>query len=393
MKPRSSLGSDLAGTLGVVATSPYQVALFLRSHLAALPPEIDYVIFTNTKDCYRSLVTDLELSHIPVSRAPYLTHDDVRAGMMLRKQLHEAGVRTVVTMSPKAGFIGQLAARSAGIDRRLHIFTGQVWESMPTGPKRLVVRWSDRAIARTASHLAADSTSQAQNLKDHGIVPSCKPVRVPHAPGSIRGVDSALFRPRPQERAWLRARLGLTDNSIAFVQMGRITRAKGVLELVAAFGRLRAAWASGGFVHQPRLFLVGQDEEGLSGVVAGEGVDIMPFTEHPEELLAAMDVCVLASHREGFGSTIIEAGAVGLPAIGTDIAGVRDAVVAGQTGWLVPRMSPDDLYAVMAHILQNVSEVRSRGNAALERARNDFRVDEVARAWAGLIVAVHGGEL
>jgi glycosyltransferase involved in cell wall biosynthesis len=378
-------------TIGFITTSPFQVALFLRSHLAALPPQITPLVFTNTHDAYRDLVADLDVRHVPIGRAQYLTREDVRGGMELRRALRAAGVRTVVTMSPKAGFVGQLAARSAGVEHRLHIFTGQVWQGMPPGPRRTAVQVADKVIGRTATHLAADSDSQAAGLELAGIVPRGRVVAVPHRPGSIRGVDLEVFRPRPDERAALRSSHRLDDDAVAFVQVGRIARAKGLVELVEAFRRLRADWSRGDVAPEPRLFLLGQDEESLGGRLAGDGVEILPFTDHPEIVLAAMDVGVLASHREGFGSSIIEAAAVGLPSLGTDIIGIRDAIVPGATGWLVPRRSAADLYRAMTHILQNRDESRARGAAALARVRRDFGAERVARAWADHLMAVHCG--
>jgi glycosyltransferase involved in cell wall biosynthesis len=378
-------------TIGIVTTSPFQVALFLRSHLDALPPHITPLIFTNTQDPYRNLVADLEVRHVPIGRAQHVTREDVRGGVELRRALRAAGVRTVVTMSPKAGFIGQLAARGAGVEHRLHIFTGQVWQGMSPGPRRFAVRSADKVIGRSATHLAADSLSQAAALERAGIAPRGREVAVPHPPGSIRGVDLTVFRPRPDERAALRSGLGLDDDTVAFVQVGRIARAKGVLELVEAFRRLRADWSRDDGLPEPRLFILGQDEESLEGQLVGDGVRVLRFTEHPESVLAAMDVGVLASHREGFGSSIIEAAAVGLPSLGTDIIGIRDAIVPGATGWLVPRRSAPDLYAALAHILQNRNETQARGAAALARVQRDFGAERVAKAWADHLMAVHCG--
>lgn len=382
-----------AGRMAVVTSSPYQVALFLRGHLDELPPSAMPLIFTNARDQYRHLVADLEVRHLPISRSPQLTREDVRAGLVLRRCLRDADVATVVTMSPKAGFVGQLVGRSLGIERRLHIFTGQVWESMAPGLRRFSVMAADKVIARAATNLAADSPSQAQNLMKTGIAPKRTTVQVPHPSGSIRGVDLDVFRPRPDMRPSLRKDLGIPPHAIAFVQLGRIGVAKGVRELAEAFGRLRARWRRGGVPREPLLFLVGEDEERLAAELCDDGLVVMPFANRPELILGAMDVLVSASHREGFGSTIIEAAACGLPALGTDIVGTRDAVVAGTTGWLVPRMSSTRLHDAMAHILHNGEEMRTYGEAALQRARREFSSEAVSQAWTNYLVAVHSGEL
>ncbi|MBK6886781.1 MAG: glycosyltransferase [Tetrasphaera sp.] len=378
-------------TLAVVATSPYQIALFLRGHLAALPPEIDVIVFSNTEDQYRDLIGDQPARHVPLSRSGTITPDDGRSGLVLARALRAERVRTLVTISPKAGFVGQLAGRAAGIPRRLHIFTGQVWESLDSGPKRWAAMAADRSIARSATHIAADSPSQAENLKFMGIVPRGLRIDVPNPAGSIRGVDVDVFRPRPDLRVSLRSQYGVDTDAVVFIHLGRISKAKGIPELISAFTRLRKAWRTGSAAREPRLFLVGSEEDdSATGQHGADGVTVLPFTPHPEEILAAMDVLVLASHREGFGSTIIEAGAVGLPAVGTDIVGVRDAIIPGETGWLVSRRDPDALYAALAAILRDPDVVRRRGIAAQSRARSVFGADRVTRAWTEYLLAIHG---
>ena len=383
-----------ATTMGIVTTSPYQVALFLQSHLSRLPSAVRPVIFTNAKDEYRDLALGLEIRHLPIGRAPYVTSADVRAGLQLRRAFLETQVQSVVTMSPKGGFVGQLAARAAGVDRRLHIFTGQVWEGLAPGPKREAVLAADRIIGHTANRLAADSLSQADNLQRWQIPSPGQAVIVPHPPGSIRGVDLRIFRPRPDSRGAKRRALGLNDDAVAFVQVGRLAVAKGVSDLVEAFRHVRTAWRCGAVTPEPRLFLVGQDEDDLAKALdAEDGVSHIPFTTTPHEILAAMDVLVLASHREGFGSTIIEGAAVGLPAIGTDIVGIRDAIVPGDTGWIVPRRAPDALRAVLMATLRNPADVATRGRSALKRAQDTFSAEVVSCAWADHLLANHIGEL
>lgn len=383
-----------ASPIAVVSTSPYQIDLFLRSHLEALPANQPVVIYTNVEDQYRDLVRDLPVQHLPLGREARLTGRDLKAAYHLREGLLRSSTSTVLTLSPRGGFLGQIAAASAGVHRRLHIFTGQVWADMPPGLTRTLVKSADRGIGRLATHVAADSPSQARFLERERVVPSGKRVAVPHSPGSIRGVDLDRFRPDKDGRDSMRARLGITESCLAFVQLGRLTRAKGVIELADAYERLRAEWHDRTQGQEPRLFLVGPDEDGLASRLGRRpGITVLPFTSDPELLLNAMDVLVLASHREGFGSTIVEGAAVGLPAIGTDIVGVRDAVVAGETGWLVPKQSTGHLYRAMTEALDSKAEVARRGAAARERAIAQFGAEVVAAAYANHLMAIHHGEL
>ena len=374
--------------LALVTTSPYQVALFFEQQLALLPDEIEPVVYSNAYDRYSSL-TGVEISHIPIQRSSFVGPRDLQAVLALRHKIKEDGVTTVVTMSPKAGLVGQMAALGARTQNRLHIFTGQVWQGLDKGVYRYVVRSADRAIGRLATHLAADSPSQAHFLQSERVSPKWKAVDVPHPAGSIRGVDVGRFRPNPQARSTIRRKYELKDSDTAFIQLGRIAEAKGVIELVAAFSAIRDQWRRAGG-SEPRLFVVGEDEEGLASSLASvDGVHVLEFTQCPEELLAAMDVMVLASHREGFGSSIIEGAAVGLPSVGTDIVGVRDAIVDGETGWLIPRRSKEDLESCLHDLLHDPSEVARRGRAARVRALEDFDAEAVIRAWTQYLIKIH----
>lgn len=387
------MSSNGSSGLALVTTSPYQVALFFEQQLGQIPDDIEIFVFSNTEDRYAKL-TGLEVSHISIQRSSVLGPKDVQAIRALQLAFKANRIRTVVTMSPKAGLVGQLAAVSAGVQHRVHIFTGQVWQGLSNGPQRLIVRFADQVVGRLVTHLAADSPSQAQLLEEQRVAPRSKRVDVPHPAGSIRGVDIKKFRPDVVARATTRLRFNLHDDAMAFVQLGRISEAKGVLELGTAFARVRDRWRTAGGI-EPRLFIVGEDEEGLSAHLASfDGIEVLEFTSQPEVLLAGMDVMVLASHREGFGSSIIEGAAVGLPSLGTDIVGVRDAIVDGQTGWLVPRRSPDSIETCLREILQSSDEVLRRGNEARKRAQEDFRSKQVVEAWSAYLVGIHlhGGE-
>ena len=385
---RELLNSALISKLALVTTSPYQVALFFEQQLAALPSHIKPIVYSNEHDRYASLA-EFDISHVPIQRSSRLSRNDMRAIADLRRRIRGDGVSTVVTMSPKAGLVGQLAALSAGTQNRLHIFTGQVWQGLENGPHRSIVRSADVAIGRLATHLAADSPSQAEFLRAERIAPRSKTVDVPHAKGSIRGVDIDRFRPNPIARSAIRSKFKIAEGDTAFIQLGRIALAKGVVELVGAFRGIRDHWRTFGG-SEPRLFIVGEDEEGLrAGLATVDGVEVLGFTKHPEDLLAAMDVMVLASHREGFGSSIVEGAAVGLPAVGTDIVGVRDAIVDGETGWLVPRRSEQDLERCLLKVLQDPLDVVTRGRAARRRALDDFESTVVLNAWTQYLVQIH----
>ena len=161
-----------------------------------------------------------------------------------------------------------------------------------------------------------------------------------------------------------------------FVFVGRLKRDKGVVDLAQAFARVAAETNA-------YLVLVGPDEEALTGTVrsaAGANLRLVGMTEAPERYMAAGDVFCLPSYREGFGAVIIEAAAAGLPAIGSRIYGITDAIGDGVTGILVAAADVEGLADAMRLLALDEPKRRALAHAARERALNHFSRDVVTAA-------------
>jgi glycosyltransferase involved in cell wall biosynthesis len=275
----------------------------------------------------------------------------------------------VHSITPKAGLLAALAGRLYGIPIRLHTFTGQAW-AVRRGLVRWLGRLADRSIVRLNTRSYADSYSQRDFLVAEGICGEGV-IRV-RGSGSLAGVDLKRFdrdRLRP-EAAQARARLGIGPQLKTIIFVGRVTRDKGIVELVAAFGRLKGAV----------LVLVGPleperdplPEATLAEIERNPAIHAVGYDPQPERYLAFADLLCLPSYREGFGIVVIEAAALGVPCIGTDIVGLRDAVVNGKTGLLVP---PKDLLALgeaLEALLADEARRAAFGAAAREHARRNF---------------------
>ncbi len=196
--------------------------------------------------------------------------------------------------------------------------------------------------------------------------------------GSISGVDLDRFRPDAPARATVRRELAIPDDADVALFLGRLNRDKGVADLVAGFAAAAAdlpgLW----------LILVGPDEEQLKPALlaaAGEyaaRLRFVDYTSQPERFISAADIFCMPSYREGFGSSIIEAAACGLPALASRIYGLTDAVVDGVTGLL---HTPRDRAAIAAGLRRLASDAALRvalGKAAQDRARNEFPAAKVS---------------
>lgn len=277
----------------------------------------------------------------------------------------------VHSTTPKAGVLSMIAGRLAGVPIRLHTFTGQTWVTLK-GPMYHVAQLADRLIGRFATHCYADSASQRAFLISGGILPAER-IDVLGA-GSLAGIDVARFdRGRfPEDaRSELRDQLGIAPTTPLVLFVGRICEDKGVGELLDALRQVRERGIA------LELLLVGPFDarrQSLSreSVLAQPGVHHVDFTAVPEQYMALADVLALPSYREGFGTVVIEAAAMGVPAVGSNIYGLSDAIVDGETGMLVPARDSAALGEALVAMLTNSERRHTMARAARQRSLEQF---------------------
>jgi glycosyltransferase involved in cell wall biosynthesis len=350
---------------------------FLVGHLEHLERDFDVTASANVP--YEWIAPDLpkgvRFRRNGIVRKVSLRRDAVEL-LSLARNMRKERPWAVHTVTPKAGLLGMLAARATGVPVRVHWFTGQVWATRQ-GFARRSLRALDTVTARCATVRLVDSRSQLEFLLSEGVLSAARPGMV-LGEGSISGVDVTRFRPDAERRRSVRSELGLEDDAIVCVFVGRLNRDKGVPELVEAFREARERCAD------LALVLVGPDEENLAARIpewagqAADAVQLIGLTDKPEAYLAAGDIYCMPSHREGFGLSVIEAAACGLPAVASRIYGLTDAVVEGVTGLL---HEPGDAAAItelLCLLAESPQLRRNLGEAAQSRVTESFRSDILA---------------
>ncbi|MBI4847502.1 MAG: glycosyltransferase family 4 protein [Nitrospirae bacterium] len=358
-----------------IVTTPYTFATLLPTQLRAIiEAGIDLTIVSSPGVELQKLTQAMSVRNVIISmvRQPHpLT--DIKSLITLIRFLRREKFDIIHSSTPKAGLLTAIAGWLVGIPIRIHTYTGQVWVERQ-GLMRLFLRWTDWLVGRLNTHLYADSNSQRDLLIRERIVPQHK-IRV-IADGSISGVDLTRFDPNRHaaSRAATRRQLHIPDSAVVIIFVGRLTKDKGINELIDAFRNLRLRYDN------IWLLLIGPFEpendplttETMMEIKSNPCICAVGHVPLPEVYLAASDIFCLPSYREGFGSVVIEAGAMHLPAVATAVVGVVDAVVNNETGLLVPPKDVESLAEALSQLICS-SELRNKlGQAAYVRSVSKF---------------------
>lgn len=263
----------------------------------------------------------------------------------------------VHSMTPKAGLLCMIAGWLTRVPVRIHTFTGLVWPTS-TGLTRKILMTTDWITCACATHVVPEGQGVLNDLKNHGVCK--KPMKV-LGYGNIMGVDLQRF---DASRFTKRE----PDGTFRFLFVGRIVGDKGINELVEAFVRLHKTHSN------VRLVLVGNYEPELDPLKPDTKSEIENNVSisyigprYADDLLQEYvdaDCFIMPSYREGFPNTVIEAGAMSLPSIVTDINGSREIVRHNESGIIVPSKDADALYEAMEKMVKDDAFRESLASAA-----------------------------
>lgn len=243
--------------------------------------------------------------------------------------------------TPKGSLLSMLAAWITRVPARIYMCHGLRYQSC-TGFKRRLLKFFERITCACATDVICVSRGLAGVVRNDKLTGK-DPVVVWN--GSVCGIDPRKFNPdKAFDKEALRARFGFTPEDYVLTYVGRIVKDKGIEELVEAFSVLSRRH------RDMRLLLVGAIEEGNAispetrSALAGNTAIAAPgqLSDIPE-VLAISDLFVFPSYREGFGMSLMEAGAMEVPSIGTDIEGCNEVIENGRTGLLIKPRSVQEI--------------------------------------------------
>ena len=341
-------------------TVPQSICFFEEVMMRLKEDDYEVVVVTSPGkelDDFKQRHPQEKTIEVPMERRISL-FKDIKSLWRMIKVMHKEKPYTVHSMTPKAGLLSMIAGWVTGVPVRVHTFTGLVWPT-ETGLKRKILMATDWLTCACATHVIPEGQGVLDDLKNSHICR--KPMKV-LGYGNIMGVDMERFNPTRF------AEVKKNEEVFRYIFVGRIVGDKGINELVEAFARLNIEYPAS------QLTLVGKYEPNIDPI---KPETLKQIEENPcidacgpkygEDLLVEYtksDCFVMPSYREGFPNTVMEAGAMGLPAVVTDINGSREIIIHGKNGLIVPSQNTDALYEAMKQMLiDNSARKRMAENA------------------------------
>ncbi|MBQ6690686.1 MAG: glycosyltransferase family 4 protein [Rikenellaceae bacterium] len=352
----------------------------LRGQLRFLNQEFEVVAIANDSGILKEVAEreGVRTIGVPMHREISIAAD-CRSLVALYKLFRRERPYIVHSNTPKASLLSMVAAWAARVPHRIYLVTGLRFETTH-GILRFILKTMERITCLCATKVIPEGDGVKETLHREHI--TRKPLQKIHH-GNINGIDLGHFARTPEvmQRA-TEIRNGSED--FTFIFIGRMVRDKGINELVAAFDRLNREMPA------TKLLLVGKFEDELDPVLpetkhiiennpkiefAGYQNDVRPF-------LVASDVAVLPSYREGFPNVVIQAGAMGLAQIVTDINGCNEVVIEGQNGVIIPKQNEETLYDAMRRLATDRELTARMAASARELIATRYRQEDV---WAELL--------
>jgi glycosyltransferase involved in cell wall biosynthesis len=286
--------------------------------------------------------------------------------------------------TPKAGTLGMMAAKLAGVPNRLHTIAGLPL-LVATGAKRKLLDFVEKITYACATKIYPNSLGLKNIIIQNGYTKPSKLKVI--ANGSSNGIDVNHFSIEnisEETKATLREELNIIEDDIVFVFVGRLVTDKGINELISAFKKLSADYQN------IKLLLVGTFESELDPlhdstlneiesnnniINVGWQTDVRPY-------FAISNVLAFPSYREGFPNVVMQAGAMELPSIVTNINGCNEIIKEGVNGLIIPPKDENELYLAMLNIIENPSKQKELANASRKMICDNYQRQVI---WEALL--------
>lgn len=272
----------------------------------------------------------------------------------------------VHSITPKAGLLSMMAAKYARVPIRIHTFTGLIFPSKSGLFQKLLIVM-DKVLCWHATHIFPEGNGVKQDLERYQI--TTKPLKI-LANGNVNGIDIEYFNPENanlEEKQNLKNVLNLSEKDFVFIYVGRLVKDKGLNELVQAFSKIKD--------ENVKLLLVGPFEneldplkpETISEIKDNPNIVSVGYQKDVRKYYAISNVLVFPSYREGFPNVVLQAGAMQLPSIVTNINGSNEIITHNKNGLIIPVQNSDAIFAAMLFMMnENIEEMSKHARIMIE---------------------------
>lgn len=359
----------------IVTTVPMSLHFF-RGQVNVLKKEFEVMVATGEGDrlgdfCRSHDIKGYEISKLDRKIAPI---KDMIALFNLIKIIKTLKPEIVHGNTPKGGLISMIASWFARTPIRIYCVHGLRYQGA-SGFQKKVLMFFERLSCRLATHVFTVSFGMQKTLKEDGI--SRGEVHLIWN-GSVNGIDIDHFSPDIVDEKPLKKKLGLNGDSIVFGFVGRIVKDKGVNEMINAFLKLSKKYTN------IKLLVVGPIEtdnvvedatkkaiENHPHIIyCGSQRDVRPF-------IKLMDMFTFPSYREGFGISLMEAAAMNVPAISSNISGCNEIIKDGYNGKLIASKSEEELYNAMDYFVQNPEIIKGMSKVSRKFVSDKYEQKKV----------------
>ncbi|WP_031428708.1 glycosyltransferase family 4 protein [Flavimarina sp. Hel_I_48] len=309
---------------------------------------------------------------------------DLSSLFKLYKVLKREKPFIVHTHTPKAGIVGMMAAKMAGVKHRLHTVAGLPLVEA-TGTKRTILNQVERLTYACATKVYPNSKGLEDIILEHKFT---KPEKLKVlANGSSNGINTSIFSPdvsTTEEKEQLKNKLGIKPNDLILVFVGRIVRDKGINELMEAFHKLSKKY------DHLKLLMVGPYEKDLDPIspeaeeeiATNKAIISLGWQDDVRPFFAVSDVLVFPSYREGFPNVVLQAGAMSLASIVSDINGCNEIIEEGINGTIIPVKDASAIEAAIEKMIENPEITTQMKNVARERI---VRLFDQKKVWEAIL--------
>lgn len=353
-----------------ITTIPLTLNAFVLNTAKYIHENTDWdisFICSDENDFGSSLPKDIH--YFPIQMERGISIAGVKAMLEMKKIFKREKFDLIQYSTPNASLYASMAGRLAHVPVRLYCQWGMAFVGFQ-GLKRKIFQMEEKYVCHLSTHIEPDSNSNLRFAHEIGLYPKSKGSVIWN--GSACGVNLTNFDISNKEeyRKDIREQLDIPEDAFVYGFVGRITRDKGVNELLEAYKKLN---------DDSYLIMVGPSEvdetinqELYTWASKNEKIKFTGYTTVVEQYLSAMDCYILPSYREGFGMGVVEAEAMGVPVIVTDIPGPTDAMIDNETGIVVQKADIESLYNAMISIREDKVRYFAMAETAHDFAVNNF---------------------